>query len=290
MYMQATSPPNPTHILDEIVSITKWIIASFEANPHPPEEEKYTMPTGEPGWWTVYYTHYVAPLAKAHHLFAFANLRYGMDIECVALDSQETGARGPTACSPTRLGIAANHYATAAAWMPPDEPERANTLWYAIFSMVRRGGYYLADFEILRDMATKSPDFFVPVIPPDAIPDNHPGRHVAAEILSTSAGGERDMICPAMVQWPEGIPSNMNILQEVMDPWTHKIVNGDGGGLLALTEVIKNVWRDRVERWGEKKENMATDRVWGGLEDDLKDNWEAVWREHQSNGSTTFRM
>jgi len=286
--MQNPSAPNRIELLDEVISIAEWIIHSFEANPHPPEEEKHTTPAGEPGWWTVYYTHYVAPLAKAHNLFAFASLRYGMDVECVALDSKETGARGPVACSPTRLGMAAIHYVTAAAWMPPDEPERANALWYTIFSMVRRGGYYLADFEILRDMATKAPGFFIPFFPAETIPDNHAGKHAAAEVCGTSAGGERDMICSPMVQWPDDVPTDMNILQEVMGPWTREIVNGEDGGLLALTEVMRNVWRDRVEKWGEKRECMGTDKIWDDLEGDLKTNWEEVWKEHQMEGNMTF--
>lgn len=167
--------------LDEIIAIGEWIVKSFESNPHPPEADKHALPAGEAGWWGVYYTHYAAPLAKAYNLIAFGNLRYGTDIETILIDSEETGKRGPIACSPTRLGVAAINYAKAASWMPPDDPERGNALWYAIFAMVRRGGYYLADFECIRDMAAKCPGFFVPFFPTETIPENHAGKHAAGE-------------------------------------------------------------------------------------------------------------
>jgi hypothetical protein len=284
----STGSPDRAELLDEIISIGEWIVQSFESKPHPPEEEKHSTPAGEPGWWTVYYTHYVAPLSKAHMLIAFGNLRYGTDIDTTALDSKETGKRGPVASSPSRLGIAAIHYVKAAAWMPLDEPERANALWYAIFAMVRRGGYYLADFEVLRDMATKCPSFFTPFFPLETIPDNHAGKHAAAEVLGTTVGGVRDMICSPMVMWPDDVPTDMDTLQEVMGPWTREIVNGDGGGLLALTEVMKSVWKDRLERWGEKKEWMGGDKVWEDVEPELKVNWEEVWKENQEEGNKIF--
>jgi hypothetical protein len=280
--------PGSVKILDEIISIGEWIVRSFESKPRPPEEEKYSGPAGEPGWWTVYYTHYVAPLAKAHMLIAFGNLRYGTDIDIVALDSQKTGKRGPIASSPSRLGVSAIHYVKAAAWMPPDEPERANALWYAIFAMVRRGGYYLADFEVLRDIATKCPAFFTPFFPLETIPENHAGKHAAAEVLGTTVGGVRDMICSPMVVWPDDVPTDMDTLQEVMGPWTREIVNGDGGGLLALTEVMTSVWNERLEKWGEKKEMMGGDKIWDDVELELKVNWEEVWKENQEEGNKTF--
>ena len=69
----------------------------------------------------------------------------------------------------------------SAAWMTVDDPERASALWYAIFAMVRRGGYYLADFECIRDMASKCPSYFTPYFPEDTIPEHHPGKRAAGE-------------------------------------------------------------------------------------------------------------
>ncbi|KAA8896191.1 hypothetical protein FN846DRAFT_783928 [Sphaerosporella brunnea] len=239
-----------TKILDEIISIGEWIVRSFENKPHPPEEQRLIDPAGGSRWWMLYYTHYSAPLAKAHILIAFGNLSYGTDIDTVALDSKETGKRGPLASSPTRLGISAIHFTKAAAWMPMDEPERANALWWAIFAMVRRGGYYLADFEVLRDMATKCPGYFTPFFPLDCIPDNHAGKHAAAEVLGTTVGG--------------------------------------GGGLLALTEVMRDVWKERMEKWGEQKELMGADKIWEDVEPELKVNWSEVWKENQEEDFKTF--
>jgi hypothetical protein len=275
-------------LLDEIIAVGEWIVHSFENNPHPPEEERYSPPAGEAGWWGVYYTHYTAPLAKAYAFIAFGNLRHGIDIDTVPLDSVETGKRGPIASSPSRLGTAAVNFAKAAAWMPPDDPERANVLWYAIFSMVRRGGYYLADFEVIRDMAQKCPAFFTPYFPADIIKENHCGKHAAGEVLGTTVGAIRDMICPPMVHWPDDVETDMDTLQEVMGPWTREIIHGDGGGLMAVTEVIKAVWKDRLQKWGEKEEHVRATEVWEDVESELRENWEVVWKENEEEGHKIF--
>lgn len=275
-------------LLDEIIAIGEWIIHSFENKSHPPEEERHSGPAGEAGWWGVYYTHYVAPLAKAYVLVGFGNLKYGTDVDTVPLGSVRNGKRGPIASSPSRLGIAAISYAKAAAWFPPDDPERANALWFAIFSMVRRGGYYLADFEVIRDMAQKCPAFFTPYFPSDIIPDNHCGKRAAGEVLGTTVGGIRDTICSPMVAWPEDVEADADILEEVMGPWTGEVVNGEGGGLLAMTEVVRGVWRDRKEKWGEMEEYVRDGEVWEDLESELKADWEVVWKENQEEGIRVF--
>jgi hypothetical protein len=172
--------------------------------------------------------------------------------------------------------------------MPPDDPERANVLWYAIFSMVRRGGYYLADFEVIRDMAQKCPAFFTPYFPADIIKENHCGKHAAGEVLGTTVGAIRDMICPPMVHWPDDVETDMDTLQEVMGPWTREIIHGDGGGLMAVTEVIKAVWKDRLQKWGEKEEHVRATEVWEDVESELRENWEAVWKENEEEGHKIF--
>lgn len=267
-------------LLDEIAATGQWIIRSFENKSHPPEEERHSAPAGEAGWWGVYYTHYAAPLAKAHTLVGFGNLKYGTDVDTAPLDLATNGKRGPIASSSSRLGIAAISYAKAAAWFPHDDPERANALWFAIFSMVRRGGYYLADFEVIRDMAQKCPAFFTPYFPPDSIPDNHCGKHAAGEVLGTTVGAMRDTICSPMVERPEDAETDVGILGE--------IVNGEGGGLLAVTEVVRGVWKDRKEKWGEREECVRDGEVWEDLESELRANWEAVWKENQEEGNKVF--
>lgn len=96
------------------------------------------------------------------------------------------------------------------------------------------------------------------------------------------------MICSPMVLWPDDVETDMITLQEVMGPWTREVVNGEGGGLLALTEVIKGVWKDRVQKWGEREEQMGGDRIWADVEGELKENWAAVWKENEEEGNRIF--
>jgi hypothetical protein len=271
-----------TH-LNEIINIGEWLVESFENNPMPPEEEKYNAPAGEVGWWGIYYTHFVAPLAKGYSFIGFANFRRGTEIAQIPLDYIDKGKRGPLACSPSLLGIAAINYAKAAAWMPPDDPDRANALWCSVLAMVRRGGYYLADFEVIRDMATRCVGFFTPFFPANIIPESHGGKCAAGELVGTTVGGNRDLIVSPMVHWPKDVAPDEEVVKAVIGPWTNEIISGDGGGLVMLTEVVRDAWRERLEKYQEPRESMGGDEIWKGIDIELRMNWEAVkdWNQGQ---------
>lgn len=103
-------------------------------------------------------------------------------------------------------------------------------------------------------------------------------------VLGTSVGGAPDMICSPMVTWPEGVETDVEVLEEVMNPWTREIVGGKDGGLLALSEVIQSTWKERTSKWGEKEEYMGGNRIWADIESDLKEHWEVVWKENEDEG------
>lgn len=73
-----------------------------------------------------------------------------------------------------------------------------------------------------------------------------------------------------------------------MGPWTKEIVNGEGGGLLGITEVVNDAWKQRKELYREKEPFMGGNRIWGDMEEELKDNWVQVWKENQEEGNLVF--
>ncbi|CCX06647.1 Similar to Stress-induced-phosphoprotein 1; acc. no. Q3ZBZ8 [Pyronema omphalodes CBS 100304] len=291
-----TNPNMPVEekkkFLDEIISIGEWIVMSHENESSPPEKDKFAHPAGEAHWWTVYYTHYTAPLAKAYNFIGFGNLRYGIDVDTISLvpDSTETGKRGPIASSPSRLGIAAMNYAKAAAWMPADDPECANSLWLAIHAMVTRGGYYLADFEVLRDMANNCVAHYTPHFRADIIPENHCGKCEAESVEGTITGQTPESVCSAVLRWDENDDQSITAqVQDAMHDLMHETLMGTDGGFLMITEAIWGVWRDRETIWGEPEEYVNLSKViWKELDKEVRENWKFVLEYNQKGGGKVF--
>ncbi|KAL7266668.1 hypothetical protein RUND412_010781 [Rhizina undulata] len=280
-YVRSPPPTKPLQraALQEIIDIGTWLISSFVGNSKPPESERRPGPHGEDGWWGIYYTHYAAPRAKGHMLKGFGYLQLGLTVDPVRLTSA-TGKSGPVTGDVGKLGCAAKEYITAASWLPYDDPERTHFIWYAIFAMVRRGAYYMGDLHILRSLAETAPSFYSAYFVAEKIKASHPGKVACAETLKQSQGIEApETICSPLVEWGEETPVDQVVYQEVVTRWMQKAVNGkleEGLGLVALTEVMRGVWRERVEVWGEREEVVTAGKVWGGLNAKLKKDWDRV--------------
>ncbi|TGZ80153.1 hypothetical protein EX30DRAFT_349613 [Ascodesmis nigricans] len=279
--------PQGRALLNKILEIGNWIVESVKAEPKPPRDpEQLARPTGEAVWWGHFYSHYASPLSKGYSLIGYAQSALAKDYEFIAL-KPSSGKPGPVAAEPRRLGLAACAFARSAAWAPVDDPHRCSDLWNAIMCMIERGGYFLADFECIRDMATKCPAHYTDFFPESIVPEEASGKIFASEVVGTVVGMPPNQICSPLVSWPEGTEKDMDIAAEVLEPWTKKIVTGKGGGLLAITDVIQQVWRQRVED-GESIDAIGCELVWNELEAELRTNWEDVWAEHLDQEMPTF--
>src|SRR5690606_23118981 len=91
------------------------------------------IPGDEPGsknWWDHYYHHFAWPYAKAHSLAGFVYMNEAVNVNKIATKSS-TGKPGPILANPDIMGKAVTAYATAAAWFPPDDPERSYSMLHA---------------------------------------------------------------------------------------------------------------------------------------------------------------
>lgn len=272
--------------LDKILEIAEWAIESVTRAPKPSGPDHPGDRIATMRWWGMYYNHYASPMARAYSLLGFVHLhRAGFGRQ--ELKSPTTGAGGPLVDEPNEMAKAAYAYARSAAWFPYDDPNRCNSLWYCVFAMVRRGGYYLADFEAIRDMAGKCPEYYREYFPENCIPAQHGGKVMAGEMEGSIVGSPPDQICSPLVEWPDNVEPDQDLLNEVIAPWTVKLVKGESQGLLKCTRVIQEEWAKRLAV-GELPEQLGGDRIWGDLSKETRENWDKVWAEHLTEGNPTF--
>lgn len=260
--------------LQEIIILGNWLLSSFRSNPHPPEEEK-NMPAGMDAWWSIYYHHYANPKAYGHVFIAFGNLHIALELDTFPLDTED-GRDGPAVCDPVKLGIAAINYAKAAAWMPFDCPDRANSLWYAILATIYRGGFYLGDLAVLCDMAAKAATFFTPYFPSSIIPENHAGKMAFRELNDIYTGQPGTTILSPMTHWPDGVELDTSLLNSATDKYITQLLHDCTHGLLVITEIIRETWKERVELYGESSEAIGVDTIWATVDPNLREDWETI--------------
>ena len=184
-----------------------------------------------------------------HSFRGMACMRRGLDFNRHQLDSR-TGRKGPIVGDKKDLRYAAEEYVKAAAWLPEDDPDGTLCLWYALFCMVRRGGYYLADLNLVRTLALTAQQLWVPYFGVDYIPPQHVGKMASSEALRQSEGAEPETICSPLLEWPDGVAVDQDVLGEVMMPYMSHMISSsaaEGGGMVLLGKVLRQEWAKRSE-------------------------------------------
>src|SRR4051812_9863239 len=110
------------------------------------------------------------------------------------------GARGgPWVGNPGHLGLAAVNFAKAAAWFPLDEPDRIDSLWYAMLAMLNRGAFYIADLHVLYTIATASQANVCQYLDNSAA--FHPGKELADGIREMVEDREPNRVATPILVW-----------------------------------------------------------------------------------------
>lgn len=207
--------------LDEVRSIGEWLTHSFTTSPKPPDTDK---PTRRPRrddadpWWNIYYAHYVSPFARGTAYIAFSHTQLALDF-----------LSGPARTASLIAG--AKEYATAAAWMSPDDPERINRALNAVFALTSsQAPFYKSDVAAVFAMAEKAKEWYKPYFTQTAHLDSHVGW--AAGLEATARDDRRP---------PAGAADT-----------------------LALTAVMRQAWMARIAN-GETEEAVGGKRIWDSL-------------------------
>lgn len=216
-----TSPSDQKKKLADIKAIADWVIESFNRNPRPPESERRQGFMGDDAWWNIYYAHYATPLAKAYSFRGFVFAHTGLQVDL---------SRKEEMCC-----AAAKEYITAAGWMSIDEPERANSLWNAIFAMCSSEAYYhKEDFRVLADMARGSYKWFEDYFLNHRNPPEHIGTTALKDVLTS--------------EWYPDVKKDADV----------------------MAKLLKDVWKERITTYGEKEEAVGGVDIWRKLDERLR--------------------
>lgn len=130
---------------------------------------------------------------------------------------------------------AAKEYITAAGWMSIDEPERANNLWNAIFAMCSSETYYhKEDFRVLADMARGSCKWFDDYFVEQRTQPEHIGTTALKDVLTS--------------EWYPDVEENADV----------------------MSGLLKEIWEERVTKYGEKEEAVGGVEIWRNLDERLR--------------------
>ncbi len=265
-YSEKVSDDQRRKHLKEIIATGEWLVESFKRHPRPleansPDERKNN-----------YYTHYARPMEIGHSLLAFGHFHIS-PLTSYTPPKNPDGRKAPITHDPALLSAAVVYYAKAAGWALPDSTRRSNWLWYAILTMMQRGGFYLGDLNVLRDMAEKTTTWFTPFFESNLY-DKHPGKE-AIKYLDEMVTKDK-LPAPAVIGPYISGPKDMVYDSTLMGDFTEVMTKMPEYGLLIVTEVMRDVWRERVEVYGERPEEVGGNDIWGQVDPRTRKEWETM--------------
>ncbi|RPA95488.1 hypothetical protein L873DRAFT_1697761 [Choiromyces venosus 120613-1] len=124
----------------------------------------------------------------------------------------------------------AEQYAIAAGWMSPDDPDRISRIWTAIFSLFNSGKpYYKSDFAACLEMGENAKEWTMPFFGERfGIEEGHIGQKAGKASLNM-----------------EQLPTNDDTI--------------------AITKIMRDIWKVRVNVCGEKEKAVGGTRIWGAM-------------------------
>ena len=178
---------------------------------------------------------------------------------------------GPYVGHPGHLGLAAINFAKAAAWFPIDEPDRIDSLWYAMLAMLNRGAFYVADLHALFTIACHSQPNICQYLDNSAA--FHPGKELADGIRVMVEDTEPNRVATPMLVWESAKKESKAPRDDEwkgMNEWLEFVFTGGdkekGFGIPLVASVIRDV---EEERKGMEDAERVGD-AWSMLDEEVR--------------------
>lgn len=144
--------------------------------------------------------------------------------------------------------------------------------------MVQRGGFYLGDITVVHDMAVKGTTFFMPWFA-QYHATNKWGVEAYRELESTVGNASPLTVIGPLLSWPDDLSEDQALQDEVTDKYVEKLTQSPEHGLLVITEIVREAWKERVDVYGELKEAVGMKEIWDSVDPKPRRDWERVLPE-----------